>query len=136
MDIPSIHASSDTLQRGEELTIDYRQHFKKNTEIESLRVQLALREWVRYTQGTNTYTDTRDIVMDEDWLDMQPVTKEQDFAHTFTLRVPDDAMHTWEEANDNKITWRVKVDLDMPGWVDFRESYEVVVQPEAHNATV
>lgn len=136
MDLPTIHATSDVLQRGDPLDIEYRQHFKKATEIESLRVQLTLREWVRYTQGTSTHTDTRHIVMDEDWIDMQAVSAGEDFTHTFKLRVPDNAMHTWETASDNKITWHVVVELDMPGWVDLRNNYNVMVQPEpVTNAT-
>ncbi len=136
MDIPHIYADSTMLHRDMPLELDYRQHFKKDTEIVVLKAQLVLREWVRYTQGTSTYTDTREIVFDEDWIDHQPISAGQNYHHKFRLRVPADAMHTWDNASNNKLTWHIKVDLDLPGWVDYRNAYEVTVLPEVTHADV
>jgi hypothetical protein len=129
MDFPTVHANADVLRRGDTLTLRYRHIFKQDTTIELLRFQLVLREWVRYTQGTSTYTDTRDIVMDEDWHEMLDVHEGLSIDREVQLRVPDDAMHTWS-MSDNKLSWLLKLEVDLPGWLDFQEHYELKVIPE------
>jgi hypothetical protein len=136
MDFPTMLATSDTLAINEPLTVQYSQHFKQDTTVELLRVQLVKREWVRYTQGTNTYTDTRDIVMDEDWRDMLDIRAGDTVEHEFTFTVPSDAMHSWRTASDNKIFWMLRLDVDMPGWFDYKEMYEIVVKPEIYKTNV
>lgn len=126
MDLPVVFITADTLQRGQHFELDYSQHFKKDTQIETMKVQLILREWVRYTAGTSTSTDSRDIVITEDWLDNVPISANSDFIHTFNMKVPDTAMHTFA-ATDNKISWHIAVDMDLPGWLDFRDRYDITV---------
>ncbi len=136
MDFPTVLATTDELALNEPLTVQYSQHFKQDTTIEVLRVQLVLREWVRYTQGTNTYTDTRDIVQDEDWRDMVAVTAGETVEREFKLRVPEHAMHTWRTADDNRIHWMLRLDVDLPGWLDYKETYNIVVKPEVYTGDV
>lgn len=131
MDFPELEVDSDTAKRGEMLTVRYRHRFNKDTTIEALRFQLVLQEWVRYTQGTNTYTDTRDRVMDEDWYEMEQVYGGQTHTKRVMLKIPDTAMHSWE-ASDNKLTWHVKLTVDLPGWIgDYSETFKIYVPPEA-----
>ena len=134
MDLPVVFASSDRLHPSDTLTVDYTQHFKQDSEIEALQLQLICQEWVRYTEGTSTYTDTRDIVVSEDWREGVPVTAAVDYEETFTLPVPADAMHTWTEANNNKIRWKVRLVLDMPGERDYQDDYDMIVLPEGPDA--
>ena len=134
MDLPTVFADTTQLRRDKDITITYKQHFKKDAEIEALQLQLICQEWVRYTEGTSTYTDTRDIVMDEDWRGHVPVSAAQDYEETLTLRVPTDAMHTWTEGRNNRIEWKIKLVLDMPGNRDFQDAYDVQVVPEVSNA--
>lgn len=132
MDFPRVYVADDFLRRNDDLQVRYKQRFKQKTEITTLKVQLVLREWVRYTQGTSTHTDQRDIVIDEDWLDHEPIRPEQIYEHDFDLRVPSNAMHSFEASN-NKITWHLVIDLDLPGWIDYKNSYALTVTPEVYD---
>lgn len=129
MDYPTVSLSLYTLRRGDELEARYEQHFKKDITLKTLKVQLVQQEWVRYTQGTNTYTDTRDIVVDEMWYDDLSVHAGQTLEKRIKLRVPESAMHSWG-ADNNRISWRVKLSVDLPGWADYHEDFEVEVLAE------
>ncbi len=135
MDMPQVMANETILRRGDEIEIDYGQRFKKDVTITQLQVQLIMQEWVEYQSGTDRSTATRDIPISEDWVENVPVTAGQTFKHKFTLRVPDDAMHTFI-ASYNKIRWRIHVELDLPGWVDFRTDYDVEVEARVNDAAV
>lgn len=134
MEFPVITASSDIVKRDDDIQIHYRQQFNKDLTFELLRVQLVSQEWVRYTEGTSTYTDTRDHIEDEVWFEQETVMKGVTYSQSFTLKVPDNAMHTWDTASNNKIRWFVSVSLDLPGWLDYRERYPVIVSTEAPHA--
>ena len=135
MELPRIIATDTRLRRGDEIDITYRQRFKKDVEITLLQVQLIKQEWVRYTRGTDTTTQTRNIPLSEDWVEKVPVAEGQTYHNTFRLRVPDDAMHSFDASN-NKVRWHIHVELDLPGWVDFRNDYDVEVEAVVNDAAV
>ncbi|MEM6528997.1 MAG: hypothetical protein AAF653_11935, partial [Chloroflexota bacterium] len=86
-------------------------------------------EWARYTSGTSTSTDSRDIVIVEDWIDNYPISANSDFIHSFSMKVPENAMHTFT-ANDNKISWHINVEMDLPGWLDYRDRYDITISAQ------
>jgi hypothetical protein len=134
MDFPTMLASNDHPKVLESIDVTYRHTFHKDTTIETLKIQLVLREWVRYTRGTDTHTETRDIVMDEASIDMEQVRAGQTVEKSFTLTIPEHAYPTWIMAANNKLTWMIKLDVDLPGWLDYKDMYGIVILPEVQRA--
>jgi hypothetical protein len=130
MDFPHVYATDNHLKIGQAFTVKYQHRFKQETTIEELKIQLVKREWVEYTQGTSTYTDTRDIVIEEHWRDMVPVREGQTVTLEFDFDIPLNSMHTWTRANNNRITWMLKLTVDLPGWLDYAEDFGLNVLPE------
>ena len=136
MKFPVMLATSDDLALNQPLTVQYSQYFKKDLALEGIKAQLVLQEWVRYTQGTSTYTDTRNIVMGEDWTDAIDVRAGDTVEREFNFQVPLDAMHTWRTANNNRLHWLILLELDLPGWLDYKETYNIIVKPEVYAGDV
>lgn len=133
MDFPDVETERDRVRPGDAVEVRYSHRFKQDTTIEALQIQLIMREWVRYRRGTSTYTDTHDRVMGESVYQMERVMAGQTYGRLATLSVPSDAMHSWS-ANDNRISWHIKVDVDLPGWIgDYTETYSITVLAEGND---
>lgn len=115
----TLEASSFTIQRGHPLRVRLHQPGNPNRSLNSVTLQLVKHEWVEYSCGTDTCTDTHDVVVDS--RDFKP---KQGADYEVTFAVPADAMHTFH-ASKNRIQWFVTIRLDIPTWADYYERYEV-----------
>jgi hypothetical protein len=98
---------------------------KPLTKVRNLRISLQGEEAATYRRGTNSTTDKstfyRDIVLDLD----QPAIHQRG---TLELTIPVDCMHSFESAN-NKITWQLCVDGEIPRFPDIKNCYPITVRP-------
>jgi hypothetical protein len=119
----------DHLHPGESFDVRYEQRVNSAVEITSMSAKLVMREWVRWTSGTDTYTRTHDVVVDERVLSSRRFTSGSTIAETVRFQLPLEAMHTWanrpwvtaqvmerEEIEEAQQAFEQKVD-QMPTWM-------------------
>ncbi len=126
---PSIHVSKERVRIGENFTVTYEQSFRMPSEVLDSKVELVFRESATYQQGTDTRTDRHEEVID---FFESPVKRFEggEKSHVSgTFKIPRDAMHTFNQPK-NKLQWFVRVDVDVQGWPDMREEFEIQVLPE------
>lgn len=126
---PEAFLSSDLLKLGETFTFRMHQAFKGELTLDGGEVQFLMRESATYTRGTDTYTDTHEVVQRTVVVPGQTFRAGENLRIEETFRVPDAAMHTFR-GNKNKIEWLVKVELRYARWPDVKEEYAVFVLPE------
>jgi hypothetical protein len=126
---PVMELSKEFYDVGDRVQVSYRQQFRRAAEVERAELLLLFRETVTYTRGSDTYTDTHDVVagrhqitaprsfQERQWLDAQ-----------VTLPIPRDGMHTFM-APDNKVQWYLRVEVDVKRWADYRHDSEIQVRP-------
>ena len=124
---PSITISASPLYLGETLSGELVQRVKKTASINSVNVTLVCREWVEYTQGTSTHTQTHDVYTVKETLDVSGEISPPDCIRGhFEFEIPEEGMHTFS-APDNKVSWRIEVHTDVAGWPDYSSSFELSV---------
>lgn len=125
---PELTVSQAEVAVGETFGVEYRQRFRTSAEIYNSRIELLFRESATYTQGTDTRTDRHEEVLD--YFDGPAGTFPGDGmaqqAGTFTI--PRDGMHSFTATN-NKLQWFVRLKVDVKGWPDLTEEYELRVLP-------
>jgi len=119
-------ADRDVIRRGDELRIIFRQPVKQQTALDHVTIRFMLQEWVRYTQGTNTYTDLHNEIVDEQVFGEQLIEAGDTIEKKVRFRVPSDAMHTFSD-DHNRLNWLVTVQVGIKVWPDFYERYEVTL---------
>jgi hypothetical protein len=128
---PQMFVSSNLAQRGDEIRVMYRQQLLKNIEFTHITLQLVVREWVRYSCGTDTCTTQHDTVYQEKDYAGETRSKGDLLDRRVAFTLPTDAMHTFI-ASDNKIYWLIKIKLEMIGYSPYEEVFEVQVTPVAN----
>jgi hypothetical protein len=98
--------------------------------VNRLAVSLVCAETATYRQGTDTRTESREVVrrelLDRDNFKIEPgVTFECEIG----LDVPDDAMHSFT-ADHNDIAWTIVVEADVAGRPFTRRAFPVVIRPQ------
>lgn len=83
------------LKPGQRFEVNYRQEFHRDGQIEDMTVSLVLREWVRYTAGTNTYTDTHDHTIQQHRLPSRSMRGGTTLSESLRFELPTQAIHTW-----------------------------------------
>ncbi len=123
-----VEISDHPLRSGGTYEVLVRQ--KGRLTMSSLRLTLVCEESATYRQGTDTRTETknvvsREIVREEDF----EIHKEFPFESRREMTLPDGAMHSFE-ADHNKITWKLVVNGEIVGWPDIERAFPVSVVPE------
>jgi hypothetical protein len=98
---------------------------KPLNKVRNLKISLQGEEAATYQRGTNSTTDTstfhHDILLDLD----QPATQQRGILE---LTLPIDTMHSFDSSN-NKITWKLCVDGEIPRFPDIKNTYPITVRP-------
>ena len=126
---PRLTVSTTTLRPGEEFSVQYDQSFRMASEVMDNRVDLVFRESATYTQGTDTRTDTHDEIVDFFEGPIQRYEAGESMQERSKFQIPSDAMHTFVGSN-NKLQWLIRVRVDVQGWPDTVQEYELSVLPE------
>jgi len=126
---PAIHVSKERVRIGENFSVTYEQSFRMPSEVLDSKVELIFRESATYQQGTDTRTDTHEEVIDFFESPAKRFERGEKSHESGTFEIPKDAMHTFNQSK-NKLQWFVRVDVDVQGWPDMVEEYEIQVLPE------
>ena len=126
---PQVTMSRDAVRVGESFTVAYRQRFRRPVSGVRVRLEWLFRESATYRRGTDTFTDTHERMLGEWEHPGRAFSAGQEFVEEQTFAVPPDAMHTFA-APRNTLRYFVRVRVEMPGWPDVREEYEVRVPPQ------
>jgi hypothetical protein len=94
-----------------------------------LSVAVICEEVARFTQGTDTATNRRDVFK-------QVIFKKTDFdvsadmplSEEFFLQLPIGAMHSFRQEN-NEIGWKIKITARIAGWSEVQRTCPIVVRP-------
>ncbi|NIS82649.1 MAG: hypothetical protein GTO14_21160 [Anaerolineales bacterium] len=126
---PVLMISNKVMRVGERFNVDYEHTFRQASEVERMAVDLVLQESATYTQGTDTRTDQHDHLADSFELPGGHFEAGEVVRQSFSMQIPRDAMHTFV-AKHNKLQWFVRVHVELAGWPDMHESFEIQVLPE------
>lgn len=97
--------------------------------MQRLEVRLICLEEATFHQGTDIRTETH-VVQCLDLVQCGPfsIDPSQPFEHRFSVRIPDEAMHSFV-ARNNAIHWRLEVEGEPESWPTFVRTYPLVVHP-------
>ena len=126
---PEVSVSTEEPKVGEEFSVTCQQRFKGAADVKGITLSLVFRETAVHGSGRSTKVLTDDEIIHE----FKHPGRRYDVGEVFqdrrTLRIPEGAMHTFI-ARYNKLQWFVKVRVEMAGWPDLEENYEIRVLPE------
>jgi len=126
---PKISISKAILCPGETFGVIYEQSFRTPVDLYDSKVELVFRESATYTQGTDTRTDTYEQVLESFDGPAGHFAAGQTARQDGSMTIPETGMHTFI-AQNNKLQWFVRVNVDVQGWPNMIEEYELTVSPE------
>jgi hypothetical protein len=127
---PLFRVNTSQIRRGTELQCEFVQPVKGRVAINDARIQLVLHEWVKYTEGTNTYTKTHTEVVDEMVFDGQQKNTGEEIWLQANFRIPSHATHNFSYSN-NRLQWLLIVTVSIPSWPDYYEEYALEFPADA-----
>jgi hypothetical protein len=125
---PQVILSGEPIRVGDGVSVRFRQEFRHPASVRSVRLELVFREWARYSSGKNSHTATHEEALSEYELPGQEMEDGTELAFSQVMQIPREAMHTFE-ARHNKLTWFLRVTVDIAGWPDYREAFPIRVLP-------
>lgn len=125
---PDITVSSASLSLGDSFTIDYSQVFKSRTEVKGVKFSLLQRETVVYQSGDSVVTAHHDETAAEFEYPGQRYEAGDSLVFSRSMEIPRDWMHSFRSTH-NSVTWLLQAKVNVAGWPDYREDFEIQVQP-------
>lgn len=125
-----MQVSKPELRPGETFSLSVAQPFKGGVEVAGTTIRLLLRESATYQRGTDTTTVTHDHVIESVDHPGRRFERGQIFQDERSLTIPATAMHSFA-ARRNKLQWFITVKLQLKGWPDVVEEFELRVLPLA-----
>jgi len=126
---PRLSASKTTLRPGEGFLVRYEQKFRTPVDVLDSRVELLFRETATYRRGTNTYTEVHEETPDF----FEAPVGHFESGHTTQsegrMAIPADAMHSFKATN-NKLQWLLRVVVNVQGWPDVKDEFELTILAE------
>jgi hypothetical protein len=126
---PELSLSKMILRLGDAVSVSYDQTFNRVSDVQHINVDLVFRESATYTRGTDTTTDTHEKIIDTYESPGRLFQAGETFQQDYTFTIPADAMHTFL-AEHNKLQWFIRLWINVTGWPDLREEFEIQVLPE------
>ena len=127
---PEISLSTGTLRVGDGFSVYYAQTFKQTSDVKGIKLQLILRERATYQRGTDTTTVTHEETAAEYDFPAKVYESGEQLSFSRSMEIPPDGMHTFR-GRRNQILWLLRVKVDIAGWPDYCEDFELFVQPSA-----
>jgi hypothetical protein len=126
---PEITLDKTAYRVGDSFHVVYQQRFKRAADVEHMNLKLLLRETATYQRGTDTYTVRHEDVIEEHEFPSGHINSNSVVRQNLSWQIPRDGMHTFL-ASRNKIEWFLSVEVEISGWPDYEQEYEVKVLPE------
>ncbi|MBN2084279.1 MAG: hypothetical protein JW748_03575 [Anaerolineales bacterium] len=123
---PEVSINAESVRVGDGFSVNYSQTFRQKTEVTKIRMSLIKRESATFSAGTDTTTVTHDEPAGE--FEAPPKLFEAGEKLNFSrgMKIPAGGMHTFRTKH-NEISWLVRVKVDITGWPDYSEEFEVRV---------
>jgi len=125
---PAITVSSASLSLGDSFTIAYSQMFKSRTEVKGVKFSLLQRETVVYQSGDSVATAHHDETAAEFEYPGQRYEAGDSLVFSRNMEIPRDWMHSFRSTH-NSVTWLLQAKVNIAGWPDYREDFEIQVLP-------
>lgn len=94
-----------------------------------LQLRILCEEEATYQQGTNVRTETRPICSESVFYRSDfAINPGVPFEHECELRVPEEAMHSFQSAS-NGVHWKLVISGDAAGWPTFEHTFPIIVYP-------
>ena len=117
------------IYRGAEIACEFIQPVKSRVAVRNAHIQLVLHEWVKYQQGTDTYTKTHNEVIDEIVFEEQAKNSGEEIWLQARFRIPENAMHNLNYSH-NRLQWLIIVKVDIPSFPDYYEEFALDFRAE------
>lgn len=125
---PEVSINNTSVKVGDSFTISYSQTFKRRTEVKGVKFSLLVRETARYQSGSTTTTVHHDETAAEFEYPGQSYETGDVLAFSRNMEIPRTGMHSFQGAH-NSIAWLLQVKVNVAGWPDYREGFEIQVEP-------
>ncbi|NDJ54782.1 MAG: hypothetical protein GYB68_17065 [Chloroflexi bacterium] len=125
---PKLAASRHPLGLGESFDVVLDAAVKSPTQIEKLSITLILQEWVQYTVGTTTHTETHDHLIERFEKPGGSFSAGSMLYEQVSFQIPRGSMPHFEDAH-NKLRWFIDVQIEQSGWLNLYQLYELEVEP-------
>jgi|GEM_PF-2768882 len=123
-------ASDEYLHRGGSIEMLLKQQVLRDANYERIKVQIMMREWVRYACGTTSCIEMFDhIIREHEKLGPISVTKESSLERRIRFEMPDYLMHAFHTP-DNRISWFIRVIIDIRDLPVTEQFYRIAFEPE------
>ncbi len=126
---PEISVSNATPRIGEEFFLSFAQTYKQATDVARIAVQLVFRESASYRSNKSRHTVTHDNVVEQFEYPARHFETGDVFRFRRALTIPTNAMPTFRALN-NRLLWLVRAEIQIQGWPDSVEEFEIQVLPE------
>ena len=126
---PELNISNPAPRIGETFSVDYRQAFKTPAQVDRMAVELIFHESATYRRGTDTYTKTHEKIVDYFDHPARHFEAGETFLDHYQFTIPRDGMHSFS-GNNNKLTWRIRVTVDISNWPTYVEDFPIDVRAE------
>lgn len=123
------HFSTWPLELGSTTPVHLIRHSKRAVPASTLNFDVAVEceEWVRYTVGTDTRTDTNTVYRGESNAVGQLASNT--FTADIEVHIPVHSGAPTFELDDNKVTWEVEIDISQLSSVSSKVSLDLIVAP-------
>jgi hypothetical protein len=125
---PEIVIDKTTVGVGDTFTVSFSQNFRGNSEVRGIQLALLMRETAHHGSGKNSHTYQHEVTIDQQDHPGQTFEAGETLAFSQPISIPKSGMYTFHAMN-NSIDWRLKVKVDIAGWPDYQDSFELAVQP-------
>ena len=125
---PEITIDKTAAGVGEDFTVSYSQNFKRRSEVRGIQLSLVMRESAHHRAGKNSHTYHHEETIAQYDHPGQTYKAGDTLAFSQTMGIPKSGMHSFQAIN-NSIDWELRVKVDIAGWPDYREDFEIQVQP-------
>ena len=123
-------ASDEFLHRGGSIEMLLRQQVLRDAHYERIKVQIVMREWVRYSCGTSSCIEMFDhIIREHEELGPISVAKDSSLERRIRFELPDYLMHAFHTP-DNRISWFIRVMIDIRDLPVTEQFYRIALEPE------
>ncbi len=123
-------ASDEYLHRGGTIEMLLKQEVLRDAVYDRIKVQIVMREWIRYTCGTDNCQETFDhIIREHEELGPITVSQNSSLERRIHFELPHYLMHAFH-ASDNRITWFIQVLIDIQGMPVMAQFYRIDLEPE------
>jgi len=125
---PEVAISKNSVRIGDGFSVSYSQTFRQKADVRGIKVSLVKREQATYSSGSSSTTVAHEEPAAEYEYPAKTYEAGEILSFSRGMEIPQNGMHTFRSAH-NQIAWLMRVKMDVAGWPDYLEDFEVYVQP-------